>query len=644
MPNINILTILFYSINLPLLYAQADLQVQPSKTSGVAPLYVFFDATGTTGLNDVNDLVNADFHWNFDLNNNDPNGDWEVIKGMVAGHVFEESGTYTVQCTINAPDGSIDTETVTINVSDFTGVTYYVSASGDDTNDGLTEDTLWQTANYAFSQLSANERILFRRGDVFNDVSYNFQNLTGGKMIVGAFGNGNKPILSGVLNEVRMLELDFIDDIVFVDLHIDVNAPSVGAYNFSIEDSSNVLLLDLELQNSTSSAIYNDGCNLVGVFDSYIHDFGVLATFAGNGTRLSWVGNTIDNLIGIPQPEHGMRIQGGEKQYIAHNILTNLIETKTAITIRGDGQRHVMLYKNKMDRILSVNPQNSSTLAAISNVTIEGNYVGQNPDYTGTSWENSINGINIEATNIAIRNNVIDGYRNAIFVGRDSYDVDSGWVDVFHNTVNWRAVSPQSNTTGRIVRVREVDNVNVNNNFITAPTIAEASVLETQGVTNNIVTANNVIATPADYIINPLPDSEADVNDIINYQISSNSTTIDAGGTGIPVFYDANDNLRNTIVPDVGAFEYDNTLSIETENKKSFFIYPNPTDGILTIRTKLGFSIVSVFDINGRLLTSKNFSNQQLEYQFGVSNLSNGIYLLEVQLGNSKRVIKFVRN
>lgn len=42
-----------------------------------------------------------------------------------------------------------------------------------------------------------------------------------------------------------------------------------------------------------------------------------MATFAGNGTRLSWVGNIVYSLIGTPQPEHGIRIQGGEKQYIA---------------------------------------------------------------------------------------------------------------------------------------------------------------------------------------------------------------------------------------------------------------------------------------------------------------------------------------
>jgi len=73
-----------------------------------------------------------------------------------------------------------------------------------------------------------------------------------------------------------------------------------------------------------------------------------------------------------------MRIQGGEKQFIAYNTLTRLDDTKTAITIRGDGQQHVMVYRNQMDRMLGINPANAQTIAAISNVVIESNYIGHN--------------------------------------------------------------------------------------------------------------------------------------------------------------------------------------------------------------------------------------------------------------------------
>lgn len=543
-------------------FGQLDLIVNVNAVSGVAPFYAFFDATATTGLTGTNDLVNADFDWNFDAANTDPNGNWETTRGMVAGHVFETPGTYTVSCTVTAPDGSTDTESLSITVSAFSGVTYYVSNAGNDTNDGLTPSTAWQTANYALSQLSPNEQILFNRGETFANVDYNLQNLSGGKMIIGAYGTGNKPVLNGSLDQ-NMIELDFINDMVITDLHLIASSGGAGAANFSIEDSEDILLLDLELEGSTSLAVYFDDCDKMATFDSNFHDFGVLAVYSGDGSRFSWVGNTIDDLLGTPQPEHGLRIQGGEKQFIANNIFTDLINTKSSMQIRGDGQRHVMIYQNKMDRIMGINPTNSSTVQAISDVTVEGNYIGQNPDYSGTTWENSINGINIEATNIAVRNNVIDGYRNAVNVAHDYNGVISGWVDVYHNTVNWRSISVQSGTSGFITRVRDVSNVNVINNFITGPTPGNVSEVSYGGSNSGIVVNNNVIATPADYLTFPLPGSAADLNDIINYQIMPTSAAVHAGMDNLPVFYDANGDSRNVGLPDVGAFENQTILAAE---------------------------------------------------------------------------------
>ncbi|MEM6265474.1 MAG: T9SS type A sorting domain-containing protein [Bacteroidota bacterium] len=551
------------------LFAQVNLNIQPSANSGIAPLYVFFDATTTTGLSDTNDLVNSDFQWNFDLTDTDPNGNWIITKGMVAGHAFEEPGTYIVQCTVTAPDGTTDTETDTIMVTAFSGTTYYVAANGNDANNGLSMGTPWQTANFAFTQLGPNERVLFQRGDTFPNVAYDFNNLTVGRRIIGAYGTGDKPILTGTIDQ-DVFFLDQTDNIAFMDLHVVANSSTAGVSNFNIEDCENILLLNLELEGATSLAIYYDDVDKSGTFDTYVHDFGVLAVFSGDGTRMSWVGNRIDSLIGTPQPEHGMRIQRGEKQFIAHNTLTNLIETKSSIQIRGDGQRHVMIYRNKMDRILGVNPQNVATVAAISHVTIEGNYIGQNPAYTGTSWENSNNGINVEATNIAIRNNVIDGYRNAIFVGHDFNGVVSGMVDVYHNTANWRAVSSQSGTGGRMVRVRDVSHVNIRNNFISAPSLAQASTVNVDATSTFIDQAHNIIATTADYVLNPLPGSAAESNDISNYQVLSSSGAIGAGGSGVPVFYDVDNRPRNLMTPDVGAFESPTFLPVELLTFEAF--------------------------------------------------------------------------
>jgi len=64
---------------------------------------------------------------------------------------------------------------------------FYVSASGSDSNDGLTVNTPWKSiskVNASFSIIAAGDSILFRRGDVFY-----------GALVVGKSGSSGKPIV-----------------------------------------------------------------------------------------------------------------------------------------------------------------------------------------------------------------------------------------------------------------------------------------------------------------------------------------------------------------------------------------------------------------------------------------------------------------
>jgi hypothetical protein len=538
-------------------YPQADsevaLQVTASRLTGTAPLYVFFDATASSGLSEGNDLVNADFTWQFDVQNTDPNGNWEEVKGMVAGHVFETPGTYEVRTQLINPDGLIDSTTLYIEVEEFDGVTYYVSEDGDDDNDGLSPADPWETAQFAFQQLDSNERLLFRRGDTFSGLTQNLNNHSGGPIIIGAYGTGDKPIITSP-DEV-VINIQNSENIRLQDLHIipENLGPSTGMV---VENSENILALRLEIEQMATRAYYQDESNLLGIFDSYLHDLGVMSIFSGDSSRFSFVGNVTDNLLGAPQPEHAIRIQGGEKQFLAFNNFYHLDDTKTAITIRGDGQRHVMIYKNIMDRILGVNPQNAQTVAAISQVVIEGNYIGHNPDYVGNNFEPTINGINIEATRVAIRNNVIDGYYNAIFIGHDYNGVESGKVDVYHNTIHWRPVTAFSGTSGRIVRVRDVNDVNIKNNFISAADENTISIVNTDGGSSHIVSQNNLLTQTPNYIAT-LSSSPAHLVNLDHYDLSSSSPAIGYSEEAVPVFFDLHENPRDQENGmDVGAFTY----------------------------------------------------------------------------------------
>jgi hypothetical protein len=75
------------------------------------------------------------------------------------------------------------------------GTDYYVSAGGNNTNNGLSTSTAWQSiAKVNSFTFAANDRILFRRGDTF----YGGIILKRSNLSFGAYGSGAKPVITGL--------------------------------------------------------------------------------------------------------------------------------------------------------------------------------------------------------------------------------------------------------------------------------------------------------------------------------------------------------------------------------------------------------------------------------------------------------------
>ncbi|MFH0976960.1 MAG: PKD domain-containing protein, partial [Spirochaetota bacterium] len=179
------------------------ISVNTSRVSGLAPLSVFFDATGTTGLTSTNffadnaDYMDATFSWNFDADNNDPDGKYERASGFVAAHVFEDPGTYRVQLNVYDASGNAGSINIAIAVSAFSGTTYYVAANGSDSNTGLTMNDPFLTPHRSLtgSHVQPNTRILFRNGDTFtisNQVTISDKT---GPIIIGGYSDPSSPSL-----------------------------------------------------------------------------------------------------------------------------------------------------------------------------------------------------------------------------------------------------------------------------------------------------------------------------------------------------------------------------------------------------------------------------------------------------------------
>ena len=169
--------------------------------------------------------------------------------------------------------------------------------------------------------------------------------------------------------------------------------------------------------------------------------------------------------------------------------------------------------------------------------------------------------------------------------------------------------------------------------------------------------------------------TEADVTALLNYNTSNgksiidyepnSAVLIDKGSATTNQVYISPTELQslNVLVPqsgvgkfpDIGAidernlwtpgiawvpeenFDIVNTLTLTNRTivKEEFFVYPNPTNGIIKIspENKLEFS---VFDVNG-IIILKGYGDT-----IDLSSFTNGVYFLKVKTQNS-RVISIIK-
>ena len=82
---------------------------------------------------------------------------------------------------------------------------------------------------------------------------------------------------------------------------------------------------------------------------------------------------------------------------------------------------------------------------------------------------------------------------------------------------------------------------------------------------------------------------------------------------------------------------------------QQFSIYPNPTEGIITVECSTESSTPMVFelvDISGRLVfqAKQSFLGTTLKKELNLSSLDNGSYILYVQQNNQKSAYKIIKN
>ncbi len=187
---------------------------------------------------------------------------------------------------------------VDIVLSDL-GTSYYVANDGDDSNDGLSPSTPWRTIAKVNSEMNGGvvqngDNVYFERDGTWSTGDYIILRRSGtesNRMILGAYGTGDKPVISGgmygIVAEASMSYVTIqnftIQGVSLEGVRFWRGSPGTHVYNhitFSHIDVSNVgengmalrSILGYNIDNCTISYCGNSGLVIYGSADNRIRD------------------------------------------------------------------------------------------------------------------------------------------------------------------------------------------------------------------------------------------------------------------------------------------------------------------------------------------------------------------------------------
>ncbi len=537
----------------------------PSRTSGVAPLSVFFDASATIDPGISRPFHELEYTWSF----NDPAaGVWtygakpgsskNAATGPVASHVFDTPGTYNVSLSVF--DGIYNsTANTTITVQDpetvFAGTnTICFSTSGTFTGcpAGATHVTTLDFAAAINNYHDAYRRLLFRRGETFTAAASGIISKTG-PGIIGAYGagtalpiakivtNGTFPIirLSGPttpgIGDWRVMDFEMDGSSV---IHEEISGiAAFGGFNqflalrLDIHDiwrgvGAGTSILDYWNNNgSPGHTIFDDwavvdsfitalpGCNSPG---NYNCDWRVII----DASRVSIQGNYLDNQD--TGGSHVIRSGYFGKGLINNNTLAHAGDFQLAIKLHAPGwnidgvanpggtgsyTEKVVIADNEIvgginPWTISLGPQDEISDERVRDIIVERNWFA-----AGSASQLHMH---INSSETTIRNNICDltgaAWHTCVSVDQWGVTPAPSNVRVYNNTF-------YSGSTGDFVGVEigtATDTI-VRNNLASAPSATPTERVMINGTGTGLVESNNLLNnTPSDLFVSATPSVPAD--------------------------------------------------------------------------------------------------------------------------------------
>ncbi|MBN8474315.1 hypothetical protein [Sulfuritalea sp.] len=332
--------------------------------SGVAPLAVFFDATGIKSPATERSFMEMDCSWNF---GDDDKAAWRHGTGVnhrknrafgpVAAHVYETPGSYTpsVTCSEGGKGGPV-TMLAPIVVEDPDAA--YAGAStrclsrearfdGCPAGAERVTDAAGDFAATIARDLRQGRRLLFNRGETWHTSGPAILNVNG-PWTLGAYGSGAKPVVrwSGgrAILVVGRNGPNANRDARVMDLMLDgtnPDSPWVVAVDFS-GGFDQVTFLRVDIERTNSGFVQSASKpNLAAPWDQFtVADSEIRPTQGGPGgngmflfsSRTAILGNLFDNKsVG----EHNFRSMYWRGLVVSSNTFRNPNARKANLTLRG---------------------------------------------------------------------------------------------------------------------------------------------------------------------------------------------------------------------------------------------------------------------------------------------------------------------
>lgn len=554
-----------------------------SRTSGVAPLNVHFDATGTTSTETSRPFHELEYRWDWDDDANETYSGGKT--GAVACHVFDQPGTYTVALMVEEEDGSTASDTVSITVTnpDTVFATTDTICFSNDTDftgapTGATEVTTADFDAACATYLADGKRLLFKRGDTFTASTGTTLDFNTSAVSIGAFGTGTSPDARGIFTnnplvnvafdgpplrlgstnneclDTRVSDLEFAytgGGIVSSLTTMDWRSENLLFYRCKAAGFVTMFNLGHEIPDLNTIDLNRYICVANGDY-SDLRNYGVY--WSGNDTAV--LNNSfVRTDFSTTDHEHVLRFPVWTKLVVSGNYLAGPNDDKSTSTLRArtyateaDVSEYAVYSDNELavtiTWALHLGTGSASRDERVRDVLVERNFFEVIDDARTQNFGTSIQ---VTCTEVTIRNNkfgmlsttVTEVTGIAIQQRGPGTELTPTGVSVYHNTYNssvtWTRcyfVNASAHTGG---------NVPVTNNLLYAPNCGDF-----REAVNSATAANNYTGATPDFV------SASDWN------IGASSGAIEYG-TPVAVRTDYDGDARDLTLPDAGAFEYDST-------------------------------------------------------------------------------------